>query len=132
MDCSLPSFSSHCNSPHPPCRWAGCFPRFPEDRVQRGKPGVLARLRGLQEDPFGSQAGLQGSADLRGVHRRAGSSRGGYTSTPGRQSFPPVQRAGPSPPAGTCGVLGGREALPSLPEVMVRSGQGGWECHPVC
>ena len=116
------SFSSRCNSLRLSRRWAGHFPRFPEDGVQRGKPGVLARLRGLQEDPLSSQAGLQGPADLRGVHRRAGSSRGGCAGTPGRQSVPPAQGAGPSFPSETCGVPGSQGAVPSLPEVMLRSG----------
>lgn len=46
------------------CRWAGRFPCFPEDRVQRGKPGVLAGLRGLQENQILHQDCLKSPKDL--------------------------------------------------------------------
>lgn len=112
----MSSFSSPCDCLCLPCRWAGCFPRFPEDGVQRGKPGVLAGLRGLQEDPLSGQAGLQGSADLRGVHRRAGSSRGGSAGILGRQSIPVGcwdLGSPPSPPRGDGEVRVRKTGMPS-------------------
>ncbi|XP_065428304.1 regulator of G-protein signaling 3 isoform X2 [Chrysemys picta bellii] len=44
--------------------WAGCLPGFPADRVQRGEPGVLACVRGVQEDQIPVQDGIQGQEDL--------------------------------------------------------------------
>lgn len=66
-------FSSFPPPPPPPLcfplRWSGSIQSFPAHRVQRGESGILASMRGIQEDQVAVQDGLKSQENICGIHR---------------------------------------------------------------
>lgn len=50
-------------------RWSGSIQSFPAHRVQRGESGILASMRGIQEDQVAVQDGLKSQENLCRIHR---------------------------------------------------------------